>query len=192
VRLRLYLYITMRATRPPHDIREPPTPQRWAERLAIPPKTGARRVNNALNWLEENNLIRREARPGAPAKIILLSAAGDKKPYTPREEGRWVNVPLGFWTHGWLLDLPPTSIALLFILLELQGGRDNTHQPVSQQRRREYGLSPASWTEATDVLRQQGLLDVKHTPQGDDEFTYNRIRNAYLIDKDRLSRPPTP
>lgn len=39
VRLKLYLCITMMATRHPYDLQRSPTPRAWAELLALPPET---------------------------------------------------------------------------------------------------------------------------------------------------------
>jgi len=66
VRLRLYLYITLIATGRPYDIKKPPVPKAWAERLALPPRTGARRINDALAWLEDNELIKLTPNRGGP------------------------------------------------------------------------------------------------------------------------------
>lgn len=188
VRLKLYLCITLMATRHPHDIQRPPTPRAWARLLGLPPAAGARRVNNALRWLADRDLIALEPRTAAPDTITLRSADGDGKPYVARS-GRYVSLPLGFWAHGWILDLSATGIALLLVLMELQGGRDGV-QYVTAERREEYGLSPDTWTRATKELQRLELLTLGRTPQGDDEFIYTRMRNTFRIDVDRLNAPP--
>lgn len=187
VRLKLYLCITLMATGSPHDIKQPPTARAWARRLALPQDTGPRRVNNALKWLETNQLISLEPRVGAPAMIKLLSASGDGSPYVARGP-RWISIPLGLWREGWLLDLSATALALLLVLMELQGGRDGA-QSVPRERRFEYGLSADTWTRATKELVRRGLLTVGRTPQGDNEFVYNRMRNTYRVHVERLSVP---
>ena len=165
-------------------------PKAWAQRLELRPETGARRVNNALAWLEENKLIQRARRPGAPDKITLLSARGDGKKYEPRGGGRYyVGVPLGFWREGWVLELSPTAIALLFVLIELQGGREGP-QTVSPARKGEYHLSDDTWTRATRELKEHGILTVGRTSQHEDEFVYDRMRNTYWVDLDRLEKSP--
>lgn len=189
VRLKLYLYITLVATGSPYDIKRPPTPQSWAARLALPPTTGPRRVRDALDWLEEHELIKRTHRDGAPAKIILRSARGDGTKYIPRRSKSYISVPLGFWKHGWLIELSPTAIALLFVLLELQAGREGP-QTVSPERREEYGLSADTWTRATKELVGHGLLTVDRTSQDENEYVYDRMRNTYRINLDRLNSPP--
>lgn len=75
VRLRLYLCITMMATKEPFNLRKPPTPKAWARMLNLDPEKGDRRVQRNLKWLAENNFIKLEQRWGGPAEIRLLSAA---------------------------------------------------------------------------------------------------------------------
>lgn len=193
VRLRLYLYITLVASGAPYDLKQPPVPKAWAERLALPPATGARRVNDALAWLEENELIKLRSRPGGPDKITLLSARGDGTKYAPRTgpgyAGYYVSVPLGFWREGWLITLSPTAIALLFALIELQSGREGP-QTVSPERKAEYHLSRDTWTRATRELKNHGILKVGRTAQDGNEFVYNRVRNTYWVNLERLNTPP--
>ena len=188
VRLKLYLCITMMATQAPHDLKTPPTPKAWARLLALPQTTGPRRVNSNLKWLESNGFIAFEPRVGAPAKIVLLSVGGAGEPYVrPSLTSRYVSMPLGLWSHGWLIDLSATAIALLLVLMELQGGREGARY-VPSDRRAEYGLSPGTWTRGRKELEACGLLTVRRTPQGGD-FVYNRMRNLYRVDEDRLNSP---
>ncbi|MFB4294462.1 hypothetical protein ACBI99_42960 [Nonomuraea sp. ATR24] len=189
VRLKLYLCITMMATSAPYDLRATPTPNLWARLLALPSDTGPRRVSNNLKWLHDNHYISLRPRPGLPAMITLLSAHGDGGDYVRASEmRRYVGVPVELWTKGWLLDLTPTGLALLFILLELQGGYKEPRY-VPRYRRESYGLSSDTWTRARKELEQYGLLTVRRIPQGGD-FDYRRLRNTYWIDVDRLKLSP--
>lgn len=189
VRLRVYLTMSLMATRRPFDIRTPPTPAGWSRLLALPPATGPRRVSDALTWLGNNNLIQMERRSGATSSIALLDPGGFGGPYVrPSEAGRYVSVPLGFWSNGWILDLSPVATALLLALLDSQGGHRG-HRYIVASRKRRYGLSSDSWTRGRYELEHHGLLDVKRAPQGSD-FDPERMRNAYLVDVARLDRPP--
>lgn len=189
VRLKLYLCITMMATGKPYDLRANPTPSRWARLLALPPNTGARRVSANLKWLDDNEYISLQPRAGLPPMITLLSAHGDGGEYVrASEEGRYVGVPIEFWTLGWVLDLSPTGIALLLVLMELQGGyKEPRYAP--RYRRLEYGISSDTWTRARKELASHGLLAVHRVPQGGD-FDYRRLRNTYWIDVERLKEAP--
>lgn len=189
VRLKMYLCITMMATSEPFDLRKPPGPNGWTQMLALDPKHGPRQVARNLKWLADRHFIELGERWGLPATIKLLSAAGDSKEYTqPRVQGRYVGMPVEFWTRGWLLELSPTAVALLFVLREALGGHSKPAYIATAKRDR-YGLSHHTWTEARKELERQGLLTVKREPQGS-FWDYTRLRNAYQIDLTRLQDPP--
>ena len=185
VRLRLYLCVTMMATRAPYDLKSPPTPSAWARLLALPEDTGARRVSRNLKWLSNEHFIALDPRPGRPASITLLDAGGSGGEYKrPREEGRYVGIPVELWTQGWILTLSATALALLFALVEHQGGYDRSRYVMADRRLR-YGLSPNTWTLARKELEREQLLTVARTPMGSD-FDYRRMRNTYWVDLEAL------
>ncbi|MFF2541661.1 hypothetical protein ACFVUY_03775 [Kitasatospora sp. NPDC058063] len=189
VRLRLYLCITMMATSAPYDLQRPPTGSTWCRLLGLPEDGGPRRVTSNLKWLADARLISLTRRWGGPPAITLLDPAGTGAPYV-RPLGRYVGVPAELWENGWLLDLSPTALALLLVLLERQGGQSEP-QYVTRHRRDLYGLSPDTWTKARKELEGQGLLTVRRVPQGSD-FDYQRLRNTYWVELSRLKLPSTP
>jgi hypothetical protein len=187
VRLKLYLCLNLLAAHPPHDIR--PIPARaWAETLALPdPRArGGRRVSDALEWLDDAKMIRLERHRGAGPTITLLDptgTGGDFKRYRP-----YVSVPVGFWREQWITRLSGSAVALLIVLLDLQGGmksKGGTWLTTSQRAR--YGLSDDIWTRASKELVKHGILTVGRVPQGRD-FDYRRMRNIYRIDKIKLNQ----
>jgi hypothetical protein len=185
VRLRLYLCITMMATRAPYDIVSPPSPSTWARLLALPSDTGPRRVSSNLKWLATERFIALQPRPGRPASISLLDPALSGGRYVrPVEHGRYVGVPVELWRNGWILSLSAVAIALLLVLIEHQGGYGQPRYVVAQRRER-YGLSPDTWTLARKELENHNLLTVGRTPQAGD-FDYRRMRNTYWVDLDTL------
>ncbi|MCH0542076.1 hypothetical protein I3F58_21435 [Streptomyces sp. MUM 203J] len=193
VRLSLYLCITMMATKEPFNLRKPPTPKAWARMLNLDPRKGDRRVQRNLKWLAENDFIKLEPRWGGPAEIRLLSAAGNGREYVrPIEQkenrGRYVGIPAEFWTQGWILELTPTAVALLLVLREALGKQEEP-QYIPTDRQRRYGLSPDTWTKANKELQRHGLLTVAREIQGS-TYDYDRWRNSYLLDLDRLKEPP--
>jgi hypothetical protein len=190
VRLRLYLLLTMMATQVPFDIRNPPTPLTLARTLALPQTSGPRRINDNMKWLEDERFIRRTKRPGQTAAIQLLDPLSVDHPLPdPRRNRPYVRIPIEFWSHGWLLALSPTGIAVLLALAERLGGYQ-VPMYLTRPRRESYGLSHDTWTRGRHELEDHGLLTVSRVPQGDD-YDYRRLRNSYKIDKERLSRPPT-
>ncbi|UWE12147.1 hypothetical protein [Actinacidiphila bryophytorum] len=189
MRLRLYLSITMMATGKPYDLRTPPSPNGWTRMLALDATHGPRQVSRNLKWLGDNRFIDLEPQWGRPSAIKLLSVAGDGEEYTqPRDGGRYVGVPVEFWTCGWLLQLSPTAAALLIVLREALGGHSEPRYIATAKRER-YGLSHHTWTEARKELEGQGLLIVKREPQGS-FYDFTRLRNAYQLDLERLNDPP--
>ncbi|WP_406089993.1 hypothetical protein [Kitasatospora purpeofusca] len=192
VRLRLYLCITMMATKQPYDLKAPRTPAGWARLLGLPPDTGPRRIASNLKWLGDSGMIKLTPRWGAPSAIAVLDPSNPGKPYgsTPINHGRYVGMPIGLWRNGWIIDLSATALALLFALLEHQGGY-KVPRYVTTERRSRYGLSHGTWTRARAELEQHQILQVTRVPQGSD-FDYQRMRNAYWIDLDRLSAPSQP
>lgn len=190
VRLRLYLLLTMMATQIPFDIRNPPTPMTLARTLGLSQTNGSRRINDNLKWLEENHFIKRTKRPGQTAAIQLLDLQGTGRPMpSPRRTQPWVTIPVEFWSQGWLLALSPTSIAVLFALIERLGGL-KVPMYLTRSRRLSYGLSHDTWTRGRHELECHGLLRVTRVPQGDD-YDYRRLRNSYWVEKQALLLPVT-
>lgn len=187
VRLKLFLCMTMMATRAPHDINRSLTPQGWARMLALPVEDGAaRRVSSNLKWLHDERFIILERRAGNTPKIQLLDPALGEP--ASRPSSHFVSVPLDLWNQGWILELSATDLTLLLVLLDLCGGATGPRY-VTRFRRESYGLSPDTWTRARKKLEKLDLLSVGRTPQGDD-YDPERWRNTYWISRDVLSRPP--
>ncbi|MEV4179674.1 helix-turn-helix domain-containing protein [Nonomuraea sp. NPDC049709] len=90
---------------------------------------------------------------------------------------------------GWILVLSPTGVALLLILMELQGGHTKPCY-VPKYRRLAYGISSDTWTRARKELESYELLTMHRIPQGGD-FDYRLLRNAYWINIERLKEVPS-
>lgn len=189
VRLKLYLTVTMVATRAPYSY-DSPNPIQWAETLGVTGKTPSRRVSTAMRWLAQHNFVRLDRRPGKFPTITLLDPALSKEPYKrPIDKGsHYVTLPLGIWKQGWILDLSATELALLLVLFDVQQGKDQARY-VAGSDRAAYGFSTDTWTKATKTLRERGLLEIWRVPQGG-EFDYRRMRNMYRINRQRLDSPP--
>jgi hypothetical protein len=186
-RLPLYLLLTMIATRSPFDIRNPPTAITLARTLDLPPGTGPRRITSNMKWLADNHFIELTRRPGLTPSIQLLDPHGSGRPMSDARGGRYVSFPIGFWSHGWLLHLPPVAIAILFALKELLGG-SKVPRYMLRDRLGSYELSHDTWTRGRHELERARLLTVKRVPQGD-EYVYTRLRNSYWLDTASLNGP---
>jgi hypothetical protein len=192
VRLKLYLTMSLLAVSPPFDIG--PIPARsWAEALGFddPGRNGARRVSDAIDWLAGHKFLVAERRQGTPGSVRLLSQDGLGGLYKrPTPSGRYVRLPLGLWDDGWIVRLSGTALALLIVLLDLQGGRAQPQWISPAPARRRYDLSPDTWTKGLKELNALDLVSVSRRTQGD-IFDYRRMRNAYWIDEEKLSGTDT-
>ncbi|RFU19156.1 hypothetical protein [Geodermatophilus marinus] len=192
IRLKLYLSLSLLATAAPYDIGQPIPSSWWAHALGLadPERGGARRVSDALDWLERNDFIRLGRRPGYPSSVTLLDARGGGGPYRSRVEAgesRWIVVPLGLWRQEWIVVLSGSALALFLVLIELTGGRT---KPASLEsgRHNQYGLSTDTWRRASKELSEVGLLSVGRITEGRD-LDVRRTRNTYLLDLGRLDDP---
>ena len=134
--------------------------------------------------LEKNNYIDINRHPPHTPTITLLAPDGTGESYVLPRHRRYLGVPVELWTKGWIIDLSAIAVALLFCLLELQGGHTKPRY-VTRDRRARYGLSSDTWTRATKELKDYGLLAVGRTPQGGD-FDYRRLRNTYWVETDKI------
>jgi hypothetical protein len=188
VRLKLYLLLRMIATSAPYDIKRLRTPQTLARTLELPKANGARRINSNLKWLVEHNFIDLRKQPPHPPSVQLLDPLNKGNPLpSPRATKPYVTIPIEFWRNGWLLDLSPTAIAVLFALKERLGA-ETRHLYMMADRKASYCLSHDTWTRGTGELKSRSLLSTNRVPQGDD-FDPFRLRTAYRINWDKLKEP---
>jgi hypothetical protein len=185
IRLKLFLCMTLIATRSPHAINDPFTPMYWARLLALDPNHGPRRVSVGLKWLKDNSFIALEPRKGNLPKVQLLDPRTGAN--ATRPTGNYVEVPLDLWSQGWIVDLSATGLALLLILLDARGPHRSPRY-ITTPAKACYGLSADTWTRARKELKDAGLLAVGRTPQGG-TFDYRRLRNTYSISDETLKRP---
>lgn len=194
VRLKLYLCLSLLATAPPYDIREPIRAGVWAETLGLPDPDGkgSRRITNALTWLDANGYIKLHRRPGMPSTVTLLDPRGGGGEYVGVERAqRWVRAPLALWGREWIVDLSGSALALLLVLLELQGGATKPRY-LETGRHAQYGLSEDTWTRATAELRDgHRLLAVGRVVTGRN-MEMRRNRNTYWLDLDALAADRRP
>lgn len=189
VRLKLYLCLSLLATAYPYDIREPIRAGWWAAALGLPDPDdkGSRRISNALIWLDANGYITLHRRPGRPATVTLLNPRGGGGPYVGVEKAqRWVRLPLALWEREWIVELSGSALALLVVLLELQGGASKPRY-LETGRHAQYALSEDTWTRAAAELRDvHKLLEVGQVVTGRN-LDMRRKRNTYWLDLDALA-----
>jgi hypothetical protein len=191
VRLKLYLCITLLASKPPYDIRSVPA-RSWASALALPqPDTlGARRISDAITSLSERKMITAIRRQGAAPTVTLLSPLGKGAKYA-RPTMPYIGVPLGLWSNQWITVLSGSALALLIVLLDLQGGRKSPNNSpfATAAQHQQYSLSDATWSRGSQELQKDDLLSIRKKTTSRD-FDWRRVRNTYWIDKARLDQSP--
>lgn len=97
-------------------------------------------------------------------------------------------MPIGFWSHAWLLTLSPAATSVLIALCELTQSRHASTAFAPGARKREYGLSPDTWTRGTEELMRHGVVSVESKVIA--HHGQPRRRKLYTLDRDALRRDP--
>lgn len=175
--------------------------QMWARLLGLPDPSGAgaRRINEALKWLEDKDFITIQAQSGQANRVTVLNETGDGTPYTP--PGRAANLlrkdpqqaarhfyaqlPADLWTNGYMAALNGAGLAFLLILLDQHGPGDlSKPRPVWFSPRLfkdRYGLSDDTRVKGMNNLRDFGLIVVARQainpqPTGSTKYAPRRCR----------------
>jgi hypothetical protein len=204
VRLRLYLWL---GAAPPHELTYPA--RAWAELLDLddPAGAGARRIADAVRWLEKNEFIEVTTRSGAPNIVRLLDDAGTGEKYeTPgmafnRLRGkkpaaqihRYIQLPPELWTSGWMAVLSPAALAMLIVLRVQVGAKDPDTEEVwvsPEYATKAFLLSEETRTRGVRELQRAGLLIIRRRQLvTTDSFDFRRFRNTYQLRLDQLATP---
>jgi hypothetical protein len=204
VRLKTYLSMLFIAGAPPYDVSYPA--RAWATLLDLPdPDTkGARRVNEAISWLEANQFVTVANNPGRPSRVTLLdeSASGSRyeapgevynrlrksKGEDDARRNRYIKVSPTFWTSGWLTSLTTPAVSMYIILLCAQTRAEISEVWFSpDQADKLYSLSSDTRSRGLAELRKAGLIDVRRRALSNDVFDVQRYRNTYRLNLDRLT-----
>jgi hypothetical protein len=197
VRLKLYLTAIWIAARPPHETAFPA--RAWAELLDLPDPdgSGARRIADAIHWLERNRFVRLERRRGYPSVVFLLDEAGSGEPYAHpvKRSRRYMQIPREIWTNGWMSVLSAAAVALLLILLDMRDFSEaERYVWISPRMAAErYSISPDTWSRALAELRLFALVNVRKLPVSENAFEWRRVRNSYNVSMESIrgSAPST-
>ncbi|NEK96610.1 hypothetical protein GCU67_20925 [Modestobacter muralis] len=217
LRLKLLLSLLWVAGAPPYDVSYPA--RAWATLLDLrePERAGARRVSQALQWLDERRFIELEQQIGRPPRVTLLRETGFGEPYEPpgainnrltqrlqgttgvqraalqeqREGERYLQLPPTMWTQGWIQTLSAPGLAMLLVLLaESVGNPDREVWLTPDLAQRRYGLSAATRSAGLRELVDFRAAKVKRRSVSRDVFDYRRVRNVYRLDPAALAAPP--
>jgi hypothetical protein len=205
VRLRLLLSLLWAV----HDDPTLTYPHRaWAALLGLddPETAGARRIRNALRWLDHHGLVQLESSPGRDAVVHLMNDAGTGERFelpgsaftrlrskpAQAAKHRYIQLPSQLWTNGWInaLDNGPALVMLLVIWLENGKAIKETPAPwvwlsptMAEER---YGLSEDTRLKGARKLTELGLIktSTRHVPA--DAFEFRRGRNSYQVQRDTI------
>jgi hypothetical protein len=175
--------------------------------LPAPHSAGARRVQEALRWLEEEGFIALDRRPGDATRVHLLDDAGTGDPYRPagalaipapkrtqkdREQHFYVKLDARLWTEAWITELSGAAIAMLLACLYEQRGRPDEPVWISPRIGRErYDLSDETRNKGFRELVEKGLLELLRRPVPTASFDERfRARNVYVVRHSGWARKP--
>lgn len=197
VPVKLYLALIWRSSADPYETDL--LARQWAELLGLkePATLGARRITNALNTLEEANLVELTPRRGDSTIVTLLHESGNGDAYrlpstahqratsdAERQKHRYFKIPIRLWTEGHIQAMSAAAVAMLLVLLEernIDGRRTWWSTELFPQR---FNLSPTVRSKGTTELEERGLLSVQKELVGDDprpSFTRQRVRSTYRL-----------
>lgn len=185
LRLKLYLSMTMLATKEPRHLRAYPA-SAYAKMLALdhPESQGARRINQAQRWLRDEGFIQRVENGTHPPHITLLPL-----PVLGDWGGRWITLPISLWANGWIHVMSGRALMLYVVLRELTGGRPSG-DTADGRRKRQYGLSDETWARGTADLEALALARVSQVVDTSDPFSRRQPRLKYELDNTAMSTIP--
>ncbi len=206
VRLKTYLSLLWVGVAPPHTVVYPA--RTWASLLGLPkPATlGARRVNDALGWLEGNGFVTVEGQRGMPSTVTLLEETGSGRRYTvpgariteltaqDRPWGRhaYDKVPVDCWTKGWMAALNGPAVACLLVMISAtSASRSGSDLWFSRTLIEEtYDMSDDTRLRGMRQLAEFGLVEVGTEVLARTSADFQRNRNTYRLIRERLARSP--
>lgn len=195
VRLKLYVSLLFIAVAEPYSTRFPS--RAWAELLDLPVPTsaGARRVREAIRWLESKRYIRVERRPGIEPEIFLLSERGDGASFQRVSGGQgdtWAKLPSDLWSNGWVAALSGRAFAILLLLMDYESqvaARGEAFWIPPRRREELYSVSEETWGLGARELELHGLTEtcLEYIHQS---FAAPRRKKVYKLIYSRLGYPP--
>lgn len=205
VRLKLELSFLWFAAKEPYRLTYPA--RAWATLLDLPDPSGngARRVNDAVLWLEDQGFITVVTQPGQPNEITMLNETGNEKPYelpgqaynrlrntAEAEAHRYFQLPNALWTSGWLQVLSGAGLAMLLVLYTELGRRDPLTTDLwlsPSQAEMRLALSEDTRSKGLRELRASGLVSASRRSISPDTFDFRRVRNVYHLNRAVMDQP---
>ena len=180
----------------------------WASLLGLddPAGRGTRRINEAIAWLGAAGFLIASKETGSIKRLITMrDETGADRPYElpgavlrslgPKDPRRaehfYIQVPAGFWTNGWISLLSGAATSMLLLLLRLQANRPTGTElwfsPGDAKER--FDLSDDTRSKGLRELTMAGLVTMERRAVDPSSFEYERVRNVYVLQRDRLDMP---
>jgi hypothetical protein len=200
IRLKLYLSLLWIASEKPYDVTMPA--RTWASllRLPSPEDRGARRVSEAISWLEQESFVHVERPPGRPSILVPLDECACqpyRSPVTPfRDEpfpdrDRYIRLSAGMWTNGWIGTLSGAALATLLTLLEFEKYDDPQPFWISPSRAKElYGLSESTRQRGIRELKDLGVVEIEKRFVTYEAGRNRFVRNIFVLNHGRFREKP--
>lgn len=208
VRAKLFISLLWVAVAPPHAVTYPA--RTWAALLGLadPAGLGARRINDALAWLADEEFVKVEGSRGIPAVVTVLDESGNGRSYSVpgakisqlTASGRGWNrhvydkVPVELWTNGWLAAMSGPALGCFLVLLSTPGARESDDDQRASWFTRSllsdrYDMSDDTRQRGMRDLRELGLVEVRQRVLARTSVDFQRSRNTYRLRLDRLRQP---
>ena len=116
----------------------------------------------------------------------------NKKPASLADEHRYIQLPNELWTNGWLSLLSGAAVAMLLVLYTELGNRPATTTDLwfsPHQADLRFGLREDTRSKGLRELRAAGLITAYRRPVATDTFDFQRLRNVYHLEPQRLLQP---
>lgn len=189
----------------PHSVTAPA--RSWATLLGLPDpdNRGARRIRDAIVWLEERRFITVDSPPGVAPTLMLLNELRTGMDYSvpgaaiveARAAGelgevsdRYVQLPAAFWENGWVATLSGAGTAMLLVLLHADRSRGREIWFSPSTAKATYELSRDTRSAGLTELAGYGVVSISRRPVQPSALAQRRMRNAYVLHLDELNKEP--
>lgn len=195
VRLKLYLSVLWLAVKKPHLVQEPAFS--WAVLLGLPDPEGKgkRRIQDAVDWLAENEYLARKPVPGKPPMIELLHDSGTGEKYSspiapkPTASPTYRKLEPTFWTNGWMAVLSGAALVIWLAYLDERGASDEAGWLSPSQTRERYSISDDTRKKGLAELKSFGLISPLHGWHRE-PFAHQFPVVRYRLNPSRLDQKP--
>lgn len=181
----------------------------WANLLDLPEPAskGARRINEALAWLESNSLVVTEKQPNRIERLVtLLNETGNGQPYelpgaaikrlasdAPGRDGHvYIQLPGTLWANGWITMLSGAAVAMLALLYRQLAAGDPADSHLwfaPSDAKLRFDLSDDTRSKGLRELTKAGLITMERRSVDPASFDYERVRNVYRLQPSQLMHP---